>query len=240
MFLQPPSRQGRIVYWGPGKDVIYDYFNQAGHVCPSLTNPADHFIDLASIDVRDVEAEKASEERVGTLVEHYTVSTRRSLLARDESAAALAGHGNRVAPEVAGPRAEVDSGDHHGAGPKTSAEEDGGSLRGKPQNAEVAAPQTKSSPQANGGRRADRTSSALTRRRAQMAIERPMGARDRCPEAPRLTQKLCACRIEHRNIAFKRPVLSRVLSRAPQDQSAQRFPCSSTAPPSTCSGSRRW
>lgn len=115
----PPAitrHQGRIVYWGPGKEAILDYFNRPGHACPPLTNPADFYIDLASIDVRDAKAEAESEERVSRLVEHYRASAS-GVLHRNASAAEVVGHGNQVVPALPpSPAMAAAHGNGHGNG----------------------------------------------------------------------------------------------------------------------------
>lgn len=55
--------KGRTVYFGPTAGMVA-YFSGLGHACPTLTNPADYFLDLSSVDNRTPEAEEESAARV--------------------------------------------------------------------------------------------------------------------------------------------------------------------------------
>lgn len=55
--------KGRTVFFGLTASMV-DYFASFGHPCPGLTNPADYFLDLSSVDNRTPEAEEESKRRV--------------------------------------------------------------------------------------------------------------------------------------------------------------------------------
>jgi len=58
--------QGSPVYAGSA-EAATDYFAALGHPLPPRFNPADFMIDLVSVDQRDPEAQKQTEERIRTL-----------------------------------------------------------------------------------------------------------------------------------------------------------------------------
>eukprot|EP01097_Dermamoeba_algensis_P005210 TRINITY_DN330_c0_g1_i1.p1 TRINITY_DN330_c0_g1~~TRINITY_DN330_c0_g1_i1.p1 ORF type:complete len:637 (+),score=136.07 TRINITY_DN330_c0_g1_i1:247-1911(+) len=65
--------KGETVYFGSTKDAV-DYFADAGYPCPNLTNPADHFLDLITVDRSSDDAVKefeAVQARVSALKERY-------------------------------------------------------------------------------------------------------------------------------------------------------------------------
>jgi ABC-type multidrug transport system ATPase subunit len=55
--------RGSPAYAGSAKDCL-DYFAKLGHEMPPFTNPAEHLIDVVSVDNRSEEAEAVAEERV--------------------------------------------------------------------------------------------------------------------------------------------------------------------------------
>ena len=55
--------RGSPAYTGSAKDCL-GYFAQLGHEMPPFTNPAEHLIDVVSVDNRSEEAEAAAEDRV--------------------------------------------------------------------------------------------------------------------------------------------------------------------------------
>lgn len=68
---------GRVAFHGT-KEQALEHFAQAGHPCPDLTNPLDHFIDLTSIDTRSAAAERSSERQVARLIERFRSSELRA------------------------------------------------------------------------------------------------------------------------------------------------------------------
>ncbi|KAH3859051.1 ATP-binding cassette sub-family G member 5-like isoform X2 [Dreissena polymorpha] len=62
--------RGQMVYFGEASQMVA-YFSQLNYRCPTYTNPADYFIDLASVDRRDNERQGETEERLRVLVEAY-------------------------------------------------------------------------------------------------------------------------------------------------------------------------
>lgn len=55
--------EGRLLYIGEARDAV-EYFSSMRFDCPNLTNPADFFMDITSLDSRNAEREKASQERI--------------------------------------------------------------------------------------------------------------------------------------------------------------------------------
>ena len=43
---------GHVIYDGRGGDTAVAYFSKLSYQCPSLFNPADYFLDIASVDNR--------------------------------------------------------------------------------------------------------------------------------------------------------------------------------------------
>jgi len=70
------ASRGRVVYFGTARDDMLRYFADArGLPCPENTNPADHFLDVSSIDVRSADAEKITAARVESLVNAWREHT---------------------------------------------------------------------------------------------------------------------------------------------------------------------
>ena len=55
--------EGRLLYIGDAQQAV-EYFSQLKFECPHLTNPADFFMDITSVDVRNPEREKSSKARI--------------------------------------------------------------------------------------------------------------------------------------------------------------------------------
>ena len=55
--------EGRLLYIGEARDAV-EYFSSMRFDCPNHTNPADFFMDITSLDARNPEREKASQERI--------------------------------------------------------------------------------------------------------------------------------------------------------------------------------
>ncbi len=66
--------KGSLVYAGLAGQSMMDYFKEQGYDCPLNTNPADFYLDISSIDLRNAKAEGASKERVTKLIRSYSVS----------------------------------------------------------------------------------------------------------------------------------------------------------------------
>ncbi|KAL8729169.1 MAG: hypothetical protein Q9166_004908 [cf. Caloplaca sp. 2 TL-2023] len=57
---------GASVYSGPARDCL-QYFENLGFSLPAFVNPAEFLVDLAAVDIRSSELERASAQRVDTL-----------------------------------------------------------------------------------------------------------------------------------------------------------------------------
>ncbi|KAI9332100.1 P-loop containing nucleoside triphosphate hydrolase protein [Obelidium mucronatum] len=64
------ARGGRVVYEGPGVQLV-PHLAEHGHCLPTLTNPADFALDVASVDLRNMLAENMSRERVSILIDAW-------------------------------------------------------------------------------------------------------------------------------------------------------------------------
>lgn len=58
---------GQTVYTGPVSDVL-GHFDDLGFPCPDHVNPADHLIDISTVDTRTVEDEQSTTARVESLL----------------------------------------------------------------------------------------------------------------------------------------------------------------------------
>ena len=57
---------GRVVYMG-ARDGALRHFAKLGHPCPPATNPAEHLIDLVSVDHDEAEG-AAADEAPGVII----------------------------------------------------------------------------------------------------------------------------------------------------------------------------
>ncbi|KAK7208609.1 ABC efflux transporter [Myxozyma melibiosi] len=65
------AKGGRVAYSGPGGDELLDYFAGCGYPCPPLTNPADHILDMISVNLQDPVSEAETRERVDALLSEF-------------------------------------------------------------------------------------------------------------------------------------------------------------------------
>ncbi len=61
---------GRVCYMGTRQNAT-QYFAELGYPCPVETNPAEHLIDLVSIDTEDPDQAEVDEERIAALFEAF-------------------------------------------------------------------------------------------------------------------------------------------------------------------------
>lgn len=64
------AKGGRVAYNGPCADMM-DYFSGLGYPTPLLTNPADHFLDLISVNLQSSEKESESRMRVDAILDAW-------------------------------------------------------------------------------------------------------------------------------------------------------------------------
>ena len=75
------ARGGQVAYNGKSSDML-KFFAEAGYPCPSLTNPADHVLDLVSVNLQEEQKEIESRDKVLKLIERWTkVQTERESMA---------------------------------------------------------------------------------------------------------------------------------------------------------------
>ncbi|KAK9385016.1 P-loop containing nucleoside triphosphate hydrolase protein [Lipomyces mesembrius] len=70
------AKGGRAAYTGPGKEDVLKYFADCGYTCPPLTNPADHILDLVSVNLQDQLGEELTSRRVNNLLEQFEEKSR--------------------------------------------------------------------------------------------------------------------------------------------------------------------
>lgn len=66
---------GRCAYYGPSGPSCHNYFAGLGHPVPDDFNPADHLLDIISVDYRSKEQESDSKTRVDTILNSWHTST---------------------------------------------------------------------------------------------------------------------------------------------------------------------
>jgi ABC-type multidrug transport system ATPase subunit len=81
--------RGSPAYAGSAKECL-SYFAKLGHEMPPFTNPAEHLIDIVSVDNRSEEAEAAAEERVERIKGAWRQHCERNLREKDEQRFAAA------------------------------------------------------------------------------------------------------------------------------------------------------
>jgi ABC-type multidrug transport system ATPase subunit len=77
--------QGQGVYFGQSGKPCSDYFGRLGYPVPADFNPADHFLDVISVDQRTEELEQQTKGRLGALVQSFAaeaVAARKSAALR--------------------------------------------------------------------------------------------------------------------------------------------------------------
>ena len=99
---------GRCAYYGPSGSLCHSYFAGLSHPVPEDFNPADHLLDVISVDYRTKEQEGDSKARVDTIVQSWQTSGSGAILSHREEAAAAAGkhvdqesHALALQPETA-------------------------------------------------------------------------------------------------------------------------------------------
>lgn len=65
---------GRVAYLGPRQDVVA-FFRRLGYACPAATNPAEHLIDLVSVDTSSTTAAEKSRMRIAHIVDAFAMHT---------------------------------------------------------------------------------------------------------------------------------------------------------------------
>lgn len=64
------AKGGQVAFNGPSSSIL-PYFAKVGHPCPDLTNPADHVLDMISVNLQSEEKEKASRASVAKLLDAW-------------------------------------------------------------------------------------------------------------------------------------------------------------------------
>lgn len=87
--------EGRLLYIGDARAAV-GYFAELRFDCPNLTNPADFFMDITSVDARNPEREKSSRERI----EFFAKEASARKLGEKAMERSLAKHRARVVDEM--------------------------------------------------------------------------------------------------------------------------------------------
>lgn len=82
---------GRCAYYGPSGAVCHSYFAGLKHPVPEDFNPADHLLDVISVDYRTKEQECDSKARVDTIVGSWQASGSSAILGHRKEAAVAEG-----------------------------------------------------------------------------------------------------------------------------------------------------
>jgi ABC-type multidrug transport system ATPase subunit len=64
------AKGGKVAYNGKSTNML-DYFSSLSHPCPRLTNPADHVLDLVSVNLQSEEKESISRVKVNRLLDTW-------------------------------------------------------------------------------------------------------------------------------------------------------------------------
>lgn len=64
------AKGGQVAFNGPSSQIL-PYFSDVGHPCPGLTNPADHILDVISVNLQSTEKEEATRQRVTKLLDRW-------------------------------------------------------------------------------------------------------------------------------------------------------------------------
>lgn len=66
--------QGRVIYFGKASRAM-EYFTRLGYQVPVFFNPGDFFVDVISCDIRTIEAEVGSRQRLDYLINNWQLVT---------------------------------------------------------------------------------------------------------------------------------------------------------------------
>ncbi|SCV01917.1 LAME_0G19350g1_1 [Lachancea meyersii CBS 8951] len=94
------AKGGRIAYNGPPLAMI-EYFANLGYECPPLTNVADYFLDLISVNIQNDRNESYSRDRVQSLLLKWDQNLRRRVdcdVSSNHNKFAMQGHSRKKAP----------------------------------------------------------------------------------------------------------------------------------------------
>ncbi|EPS57384.1 hypothetical protein M569_17434, partial [Genlisea aurea] len=63
--------EGSVVYAGPARDQVLDYFLKFGYICPDHENPAEFLADLISINYSSADGLRDSKKRIDGLIQSF-------------------------------------------------------------------------------------------------------------------------------------------------------------------------
>ncbi len=64
------AKGGKVVFNGDVNN-MEEYFKNKGYPCPNLTNPADHYLDVISVNLQSLKKEEISRKRVDGLIDNW-------------------------------------------------------------------------------------------------------------------------------------------------------------------------
>ena len=67
------AKGGKVAFNGPSESLL-PYFAGVGYPCPRLTNPADHVLDIISVNLQSSELEETTRARVSVLFDAWNTS----------------------------------------------------------------------------------------------------------------------------------------------------------------------
>lgn len=80
------AKGGRVAYDGKSDNML-DHFANLGYPCPTLTNPADHVLDMVSVNLQAAWKEEESRKKVNAILEKWQdITNRRERLQPSRSA----------------------------------------------------------------------------------------------------------------------------------------------------------
>lgn len=71
------AKGGKVAFNGPS-DKLLPYFSTVGYPCPKLTNPADHVLDIISVNLQSPELEERTRARVTMLLDAWNTELEKS------------------------------------------------------------------------------------------------------------------------------------------------------------------
>lgn len=92
--------KGQLIYSGPGREQMIKYFSALDYDIPQDVNPADFFIDISSIDVRDASRERKTNEQVDALIQAWKQYSAKTSLPTTETPEPPNSANRKVAPSA--------------------------------------------------------------------------------------------------------------------------------------------
>lgn len=78
------AKGGQVAFNGPSSEIL-PYFSSISYPCPKLTNPADHILDMISVNLQSAEKEQVSRQRVTKLLETWAEVAQQKAVQHDNT-----------------------------------------------------------------------------------------------------------------------------------------------------------